>query len=388
MPRPASRPRRGAVARLLLGSVIATLLTACSSSPPEERPLDLVPAALQPSGPVKLPDRGALVGAWVRPADYTDQGRTDAISGLEKDLGRPLDIVHVYHKWTDDLVDPADKAFVRAGATLMISWAGADTRMVTSGRLDTEITAQAERVKKLKRPILLRYRWEMDRPNLAAQIWSAEDYIAAWKHVRTLFAAAGATNVSWVWCPTAEGFQRGDAGSYYPGDESVDWTCVDAYTSTTLKPLAEVARPFLTWATARPKPVIIGEYGVSRKFSPEERASWMRDATRLFQDTPRIKAVSYFNSDPEGNDPAHQYAFDPASLAAFRAMATQDHFHRRHRPTPTPGGSAYPFPSDEPSASASDEPSDSGARPSSTGRPSPGGLPARARRSPSPSPSR
>ncbi|WP_412540578.1 glycosyl hydrolase [Longispora sp. K20-0274] len=339
--------------RLLLAT--ALVLSGCTAASPAEPAPDLVPAALQPSGPVTLPDRGALVGAWVRPTDYTDLARTEAVTGLEKELGRPLDIVHVYHKWTDDLVDPADRAFVRSGATLMISWAGADTRMVTSGRLDPEITAQAERVKNLKKPILLRYRWEMDRPNLRAQIWSSEDYIAAWKHVRAVFAAAGAANVSWVWCPTAEGFQRGDAGSFYPGDESVDWTCVDAYTSASLKPLAEVTAPFLTWAAARPKPVIIGEYGISRKFTPAQRASWMLDAGKLFEGTPRIKAVSYFNSDPDGNDRAHQYAFDPPTLAAFRTMATQDHFHRPRHPSPSPSASrsrqrpsSRPEPSDSP----------------------------------------
>ncbi|WP_018351720.1 glycosyl hydrolase [Longispora albida] len=318
--------------RLLAASLAAFLvvtgLAGCEpADPPVEQPPG-PPAALQPSGPVKVPDRGAYVGAWVRPGDYSDAARVEAITGLEGQLGRKLDIVHVYHKWTDKLADPADSAFVKRGTTLMISWAGADTRMVTSGRLDQEISAQAVRVRNLKKPVLLRYRWEMDRPNLRAQMWSPEDYIAAWRHVRRVFQQAGASNVSWVWCPTAEGFATGEAQKFYPGDEQVDWTCADAYTSTTLRPLSEVAGPFLNWAKARPKPIIIGEYGISKKFSATERAAWLRDAAVLFERTPRIKAVSYFNSDPEGNDAAHQYSIDGQSLAAFRGMATSDWFSR------------------------------------------------------------
>ena len=80
--------------------------------------------------------------------------------------------------------------------------------------------------------MLLRYRWEMDRPNLRAQMWSGEDYVAAWKHVRAIFTAEGATNASWVWCPTVEGFQRRLRGRLLPGRRQVDWNCVDVYAGT------------------------------------------------------------------------------------------------------------------------------------------------------------
>src|SRR4029450_4449018 len=81
--------------------------------------------------------------------------------------------------------------------------------------------AEARRIRALRRPILLRFRWEMDRPNLRATMWSAEDFVAAWRHVRRIFAQERVRNVSWVWCPTAEGFERGEAPDFYPGDADV-----------------------------------------------------------------------------------------------------------------------------------------------------------------------
>ena len=59
----------------------------------------------------------------------------------------------------------------------------------------------------------------------------AAAYVAAWDHIRAIFTAVGATNVSWVWCPTGIGFEDGRAKPYYPGDNEVDWVCADVYSS-------------------------------------------------------------------------------------------------------------------------------------------------------------
>ena len=56
------------------------------------------------------------------------------------------------------------------------------------------------------------------------------EYVAAWRHVHDIFAAAGATNATWVWCPYADVTpQPAPSPSYYPGDAYVDWTCLDGY---------------------------------------------------------------------------------------------------------------------------------------------------------------
>ena len=129
----------------------------------------------------------------------TQSGQIAAVAKFEKDLGRPLDVVQVYHQWDDDFPSDADKEFVAQGRTLLLSWAGADTRVIVNGRYDAAIKARAEEIKALGAPILLRWRWEMNRPNLAGSVWSAADYVAAWKHIRKIFTDVGATNAAWVW---------------------------------------------------------------------------------------------------------------------------------------------------------------------------------------------
>src|SRR5205085_362734 len=118
------------------------------------------------------PAAGAWLGAWVKPRIPTQVGLVAAEHTFEGQLGRPLDVVQVYHQWDDDFPSAADVQFVRSGKTLMISWAGTDTRVITSGRFDELIRDRAEAIKALGTPVLLRWRWEMNRPNLQGSIWS------------------------------------------------------------------------------------------------------------------------------------------------------------------------------------------------------------------------
>src|SRR5262249_27779439 len=155
----------------------------------------------------------------------------------------------------EEIGTETDIAFA-ARSTLMISWAGTTSDEILSGVADERIRLHARQVRDLGKPVLLRLRWEMDRPNLAASVGTPELYRQSWRRVRQLFAEEGATNVSWVFCPTAEGFEAGRAAAYYPGDDTVDWTCVDVYASSRLRPIAELLAPFLTWAAERPKPIM------------------------------------------------------------------------------------------------------------------------------------
>jgi hypothetical protein len=279
-------------------------------------------------GPVAAPRTHVLVGAWVRPRRLTDVERIAAVRGFEERLGRRLSIVNTYRRLEEPLGTVADRRFVKGGATLMVSWAVGDTRSITLGKSDDELRAGARVLRDLDAPVLLRFRWEMDRPGLAASIWSPRDYIDAWRHTRALFRSEGATNVSWVWCPTAEGFADGRAGDYYPGDDEVDWIGVDAYAGATLAPLQSILQPFLTWASGHRKPVILGEFGIGRGWGPQTRAQWITSGMDYVRTVPQIRAVAYFESDPDGRDDKRSFSLsdDPIPLAAFAAASRQPYF--------------------------------------------------------------
>lgn len=280
------------------------------------------------AGPVAVPKDGALLGAWVRPESYSQTGRTEAVVRFQNLIGRELDIVHSYRRLHEEIGTESDHTFGQK-ATLMISWAGGASADIVAGKLDDRIRTHARQVRALGKPILLRMRWEMDRPNLAGSVGSPEDYQRAWRHVRKAFEREGATNVAWVFCPTAEGFEENRAAAYYPGDDAVDWTCADVYAGSRLRSMSQLLQPFLRWAAQRPKPIVIGEYGVARGWSGLERRDWLDGATDVFRDNRQIKAVLYFESNPDERTELGEFALsdDPAALAAFRRLAQDAYFN-------------------------------------------------------------
>ena len=281
------------------------------------------------AGPFRAPERGAYVGAWIKPEELTHVGRLAAVDQMETSLGRKLKIVNTYRRFEQMVGTSSDREFLAQGATLMVSWATGDNRSIVDGEHDDLIRKQADEVRALRAPVLLRMRWEMDRPNLRATMWSGPDYVAAWKYVRHIFREEGADNVSWVWCPTAEGFQRGDAAQFYPGDDQVDWTCVDVYAGTRFAPIGQLMGPFLQWAAQHPKPIIVGEFGVAKAWGSAERAAWLADAERTFKANPQIKAIAYFESDPKGNAPDKQFqlAGDTPAFKAFHRLVKDPYFN-------------------------------------------------------------
>jgi hypothetical protein len=281
-----------------------------------------------PANTALVPASGAYLGAYVQPAGYTQQAQVQAVSSFERQIGRPLAIVHVYHPWGKPFPSPADRHFAALGKILLLTWGGdPDTEAIIAGRDDAMIAATAEAIKALGHPVMLEFRHEMDRPNLQWTIHGPADYITAWDHVRAIFAAVGATNVSWVWCPTGQGFQSGRAQQFYPGDREVDWLCADVYATSTAQPLSQAAAPFLRWASQHDRPVIIGEFGVAG--NPSGWPAWLAAAGNLARADHQIKAMAYFDAngiDSSGHQYQHWLGNQPTALAAFAALLREPFF--------------------------------------------------------------
>ena len=257
------------------------------------------------------PAHGVYFGARIDPAIPTQVNDIAAVSALQQQIGRRLDIVHVYLKWQAPFPRLSDLTFMRQGAMLLLSWAGTDTQAIISGHYDSFIRQRAREIKATGRKIFLEWRWEMDRPNLRDEEHSPADYIAAWDHIRSIFIQEHVNNVAWVWCPTARGFAEGDAAAFYPGSKEVDWVCVDAYPGVgPYRSFATIMQPFLKWAAHHPKPIMVGEYGVPQTYSPQQRAQWLSAAAQTVKQNPQIKALVYYDSNVQ-----QDYSLDSGSQA-------------------------------------------------------------------------
>jgi hypothetical protein len=261
----------------------------------------------------------------------TQASQISDLQTLQASLGRRLDIVHTYLTWEGIFPTQSNQMALRQGSLLLLSWAGTSSQAVASGEYDSVIRLRAEEIKATRRPIFLEWRWEMNRPNLATVVGSPAQFIAAWQHVRAIFAQEHVNNVAWVWCPTAQGFASGgDAAAYYPGDSQVDWICADVYPGAgPYRSFSATAGPFLSWASHHAKPVMIGEFGVPERYGSLLRAQWLRAAAATVQGDAQVKAMVYFDGDPAqaeaGQSPALIYG-TPA-MQAFEQIAREPYFN-------------------------------------------------------------
>jgi hypothetical protein len=273
------------------------------------------------------PATGAWFGLYAHTDVYTQAASQAAVTTLEAAVGRTADIDHWYEPWGDSFPTWRQPWDFANGRIPMISWGKEASDVILSGADDAYIAARADGVKALGKNVFLRWFWEMDGSRNLAYSQSPEAYIAAWRHIHDIFTARGATNVAWVWCPNASAFTSGSAQRYYPGDDVVDWICADGYNfypDSSYREFEPIFAGFYAWASQRPKPLMIGEYG-DQQAAPGQRAAWVDAAhAALEAKYPRILAVVYFNSNS-----LHNWMFydEPDAMEAFRRMALDPYFN-------------------------------------------------------------
>jgi Glycosyl hydrolase family 26 len=127
---------------------------------------------------------------------------------------------------------------------------------------------------------------------------TARDFIRMWRHFHTLANRAGATNITWVWCPNVDPLKRFTPyNRLYPGRRYVDWTCLDGFNfsgTDTFSWLFRSSYRRLLYLAPR-KPVMISQTGSVE--GGNGKAAWITDAlsTQLPTRFPRVKAFLWFN---------------------------------------------------------------------------------------------
>jgi len=158
-------------------------------------------------------------------------------------------------------------------------------------------------------PFFLRFDWEMNGGwfpwgTTSSNQNTPADYVAAWRHVHDIFAAEGATNVTWVWCPNLAYSGSVPYSQLYPGDAYVDWTGLDGYnkgsSSTSFSSLYGQSYNDLL-QIAPTKPIMIGEIA-SLEYAPGVKANWITNMLNVLPTSfPQVKALVWFNWRNDGN---------------------------------------------------------------------------------------
>jgi Glycosyl hydrolase family 26 len=173
------------------------------------------------------------------PASYLgvyEQGPPDSyqpVAAFSRTAGRTPNLTGYYGGWGE----PFKTAFARTvhqhKAVTLLQWdpSGASLAAVAAGRYDGYLRSFADSVRSLRQPVVIGFGHEMNA------YWYAWGYgktrpavfIAAWRHIVTLFRQQGVRNVTWLWTVQADERGTGPVASWWPGASYVTWVGIDGY---------------------------------------------------------------------------------------------------------------------------------------------------------------
>jgi hypothetical protein len=287
-------------------------------------------------------------------------GAFSAGTDMEETLGHKFTGQLYYHRWgmpfgKQLFIDNANKGWITMPTWEYMPSFGVDNpnilkplQAILEGEFDEYIHEFAQDAAAFKKPLFMRwghemngdwYPWSGHRNGGAAtdkygdpqKADGPERFVDTFRYIRKIFDAEKATNVVWVWCPNVAmtgplGEPWNHINNYYPGDEYVDWLCVDGYNWGT-------SQSWSTWqsfdqiyqttyqqlqAINASKPMMIGEFASTEKGG--DKAAWILDTFERIPDGyPQIRMIFWFSINKETD---WRINSSDTSLEAFKKALT------------------------------------------------------------------
>jgi hypothetical protein len=161
-------------------------------------------------------------------------GSYQQVEEFARVVGRSPNLVGYYSGWAEPF-KMAFAAQVRshgAAPFVQIDPTGASVPAIAAGAYDGYLASYADEVRDYGHPVVIGFGHEM---NASWYSWgyrhvSPATFVAAWRHLVTLFRKQGADNVTWVW--TIQADEPGtdpSIASWWPGSKYVTWVGIDGF---------------------------------------------------------------------------------------------------------------------------------------------------------------
>lgn len=182
-------------------------------------------------------------------------------------VGRQPNLVSYYGGWNEEFQRSFAAAAASHNATTIVQMDPTNTPIdnIAAGTYDSYLTKFAEDVAAFKRPVIISFGHEM---NGYWYTWgyghtSPADFIAAWRHIVTLFRQHGASNVKWLWQVNSLSSRTSPVRAWWPGAQYVTWVGISGYYyvpgatfDNIFNPVVSAVRQFTN------DPILIAETGV------------------------------------------------------------------------------------------------------------------------------
>jgi len=245
------------------------------------------------------------------------------IAALELTIGRTLAIdVHTYN-WTSTFPGNNESADLLAGRVPVEIWnCGPSDAQIVAGQADLLIQTRAITVLQYGHPVFISYFPDANVPASTAarqacldpatdpgQTFSPTEYVSAWQHIRSIFAATGVKNAVWLWTTSSAG---SNPLPYYPGTSQVDWVGMNVYDANDVT-FAQNFAPMYAALAPLNKSIMVTGTGAN----PLNQAAFFQGAPQTLQSQfPQIEGFVYNDTNDSGT-----YSLTLAGLPAFETFA-------------------------------------------------------------------
>ena len=182
-----------------------------------------------PGGPVLPAGPASYLGIY----EKGPPGSYQPVAAFTRAAGRPPNLVGYYGGWGEPFEESFAVTVRRHGAITLLQWdpTYASVARIAAGGYDGYLRSFADSVRAFGSPVVIGFGHEMNaywyswgyRHTLAAV------FVAAWRHIVTLFRARNARNVTWLWTLQADEPGTGPVASWWPGQQYVTWVGIDGY---------------------------------------------------------------------------------------------------------------------------------------------------------------
>lgn len=301
-----------AVTALVAGGAYLDLSATRAAAPP--RPKAIAPTPRTDAPPGK--------SAYANPPDkFLGVSLPDGPAGLPRFNGathtRP-DLLEVFTGWGQPFPEAQVDSSYRGNVLTLVSWEPTgDLKGVAAGKDDGYLRSFARAAAGVPVMIDFAHEFNGDWYPWGTQAVTPAQFVAAWRHVRDLFAAD--PNVIWVWSPNViNPVPDVDLASYWPGDKYVDIVGIVGYWTgslgedswaTLITPTEKKIRAFTA------DPFIITETGAQQG---TRKASWVAAMIEGFETDPDVIGLVYFDfGTKQGKRADWTLEDDPAAVKAW-----------------------------------------------------------------------
>jgi hypothetical protein len=182
-------------------------------------------------------------------------------------VGRHPNLAGYYSGWGESFSTAFATIARRHGAATLIQIDPTDASVgaIAAGDYDDYLRAYADAVRNFGHPVVIGFGHEMDA---TWYTWGyghvpPRTFVAAWRHVVTVFRGQGADNVTWLWTIQADIRGTGPIQEWWPGGRYVTWVGIDGYYFKPANTFATVFGPTIAQVRSfTAKPVLLSETAV------------------------------------------------------------------------------------------------------------------------------